>query len=254
MSSTSLKPSSLIYTRSPPIMDSTVKSTLIQGIQKLCAHTRGSRVEKSLGQLYLDVVGLMDRVEPSFIHQLYQDIKSGKVCSGNKHFLDLYLDAVSITSNPGAIKTMVSNIIEGNRELMYTWRLHTMPFVPKYAIPYLEPLFEKSTSRRAMIAAGTAINRYYTTEIFGNHLPTAPELERILGLVDEKLRSSCSSSGKSEIRKAIALLKMIGNVRHVSKKIVDTVETCLQSSSKSVKLEALEALRQIPCDAKVRNI
>ena len=50
MSSTSLKPSSLMYARSPPIMDSTVKSTLIQGIHKLCVHTRGSRVEKSLGR------------------------------------------------------------------------------------------------------------------------------------------------------------------------------------------------------------
>merc|ERR1711970_294890 len=247
------KESDLIYKPFTPMTDARQNMVLETKLRTLCDQIKNNMISRDNGAHYLSLLYSMDRVEHEILSHTLQKIESGHFCSETKALKGLYMDALTSTYNPGAIKVLVSKILQKERVQQFTFRLHSAPRISKDALRSLRPIFEREESpKMAKIAAGTAVMRYCQNEKCSEQ---SPAFAGIMDIVNQKLSGLCHKTDETSAEKAVTYLKSVGNMKHATPEVRSTIISCFKSSqsSKSVKLQAAETLRQLPCSTKATN-
>ena len=245
-----MKESSIVFTPSIPMKESKNNALLTLKLNTLCQSVQLTNLGQQFSSQYMELVEVMDIVEEEHIAKTLRQIEEGQICSQSKEtVLSLYLDALASTKNPGAIGPMVEKILHGERVYQYSWRIQSFPVVCDHALAHVKRLFESDNLPvQARIAAGSAVARHcqiYSCE----DKVAAGDYREVMRILSHKLDSSCQrSEQKSSESEAIALLKAAQSLKRSTSELESSLLTCTSKStrSKSVKLQAADALRQLP--------
>lgn len=209
------------------------------------------------------IIGMLYRLpEDSFV-KILKNIRTGKYSINNyKRLEDLFLDAMAMVGNAGAVHIMVdeatSGRISGGRSVMYTLGLQLMRNPSIHSIKAVEPLFSSKYSEHVSpsmtLAAGSLVRKYCA--VHPHCLQDAP-VQSILQQLTKTLRMSCSASSTRESKlKALTALKTIGNIANITNSVESAVLKCIKSGQVDVyvRAAATEAYRHASCHNQVRII
>jgi len=239
----SLLESSIVFSPAIPSRDSKYNMVLSTKLYSLCENLKLKDLGMNFSTKYTDMVTAMDRVQEDQLEVLLQKIESGQLCpQARKEMLELYLNGLSSTTNPGAIKPMVQKILDGQRVYQYSWRIQNFPYVCKRSLAPVKRLFERASTIQPLIAAGSAIKRH--CEIF--NCEKSDEVHAIIRFVSQKLKTSCQQPGSQD--NIIGLLKAIQNMKRSSLDFESALTTCLsRETSELTKTLAAETIQYMPC-------
>jgi len=212
--------------------------------------SNSQRTNKS-AELFSELVHLMNKVPESAIETGLQKAKE------LQNFTSLYLDAVAATSNPGAVKVMVDEIVAGRHMFEFTLSLFQFPRPCRHAVSAVKPLIERDLPAPVKLAAGSIVGKYCRTESTRRHekCEQIQEVREVMQVIASKLSSTCKQSKQQESarRQAITLLKVAGNIRRMSQELQTSILSCLEESdvAEGVQVAAADALRAMPCKHKV---
>ena len=249
-----IKRSNLIFDMTYSPKDPSQNMVLESQLKEMCVLLSKQNITKETAKMYTNMIHTMDRVEETFISTLLEKIRRRSICEHHKVVENLYLDAVSYTINAGAIPVMVNELKNGSRVIQYTMRLHTLPQVCIHGVRYVQPLFEDDHLPISVtMAAGSVVNRHCAME----SCHSAEPVKHIMSIVAGKIKKSCAKSGSNETQSKITLaqLKAVGNMKNATLELRSAIEECFKTkiASQIVKLAAAEALRVLPCNAKVNG-
>lgn len=243
-----IKKSNLIYDMAYSPKDPSKNKVLESQLKGFCTQLEHHNITTQSARQYSEIVRTMNKVEESFILQALQKIRSGSLCRDSKKLESFYLDAISETINAGAINVMVQEILNDNRLIRYTWRLHTIPRVCIHGVEAIIPLFQNDTLPITVtMAAGTVVKKYCEQE----GCTTEKPILEIMSIIKNKLQTSCALSQQNPSHKMIALaqLKALGNIKNATMEVREAVVECFQQprADMNVRLAAAEALRVLSC-------
>jgi len=213
---------------------------------------------------FSEVIVLMDQVPEQTVKDMLYRIRNQYFGSDTSSLEQIYLDAVAATSNTGAIEVMVDEILSENRVLEYTFSLFSMKRVSRHGVKALIPLFiEQEMPVSVLLAAGTAIGTYCNTEgayytvnkIHGGCVDHH-ETQEVMQIISHQLSRQCSIKSKlntREVKRTIALLKAVANIKEMNEQLTSVVLACVedQSVDNNVKIAAANALKSVSCDSLV---
>lgn len=228
-------------------------------LKELCSAVQSPlSLSKEAAKIFSDTIELMDSSPEAFLKEAQEKIRRGEYCQKKKVLESLFLDAIYSSSNNGAIKVMVQEILEKKRVYQYSWALQSFSRVCHHSVGYIQPLFERAEElpNTVILAAGAAVGRYCSTEgksVIGGCL-RAEEVQQIMAVIADKLKNTAFSSSVRETKTAIALSKAIGNIKHIQSNLEQVIIEILEDSTRvpeSVKSALLMSLESSSISKKV---
>ncbi|OCT64040.1 hypothetical protein XELAEV_18045141mg [Xenopus laevis] len=198
--------------------------------------------------LFMNLVFELRLLSAAALSDLWQ--RSSFKCRDNWQPLLDALPSCGTEACVGLMKDiLLANELEDEKAESFLWSLAFLPEPTVGMVRSLVPLLQEEKAGQSVYLAITALLHHFCSITRECH--KIPEVQTIMGILQEQLRDNCTKQEDEEIHKMQLVLKAIGNAGLAAESLIPVLASCasLKSNPDSTRLAAVEAFRRIPCSA-----